>query len=74
MVAMTNNENPTINHSEAIQLAAMKASESNLARCYLDLVDLISRSKCAVGTTDNGDGTYTHRIDFRQKMVGDGSN
>lgn len=30
-----------INHKEASELALMKASESNLARAYLDLVDIL---------------------------------
>ena len=31
-------QDPPINHSEAEELAHLKKSESNLARCYLDLL------------------------------------
>ncbi len=37
-MAMATNDELVINHDEAMQLATMKYSESNLARCYLDLV------------------------------------
>jgi hypothetical protein len=48
---MTEDERAT-KHEEALELAAMKGRESNLARCYLDARDELDRLRTALAGSE----------------------